>query len=101
MKTTTYVDLSNFVHKDSSFFHYKGSDTTPPCSQGHDNKGMDWIIQADVVHMTEEQWQGIHDFIGYPGNARPTQDVGLHPTRTVTFWGKNIPKSVTSLGTDW
>merc|ERR1719331_3592035 len=97
MQKTKAVNLANIVHGGSGFFHYKGSDTAPPCKEG-----IDWFIQADVVHMTEEQWQGIYDFFGYPGNARPTQDVELFPEeRIVTYWGKGTPKSVTSLGVDW
>jgi len=103
MAKTDKVDLSNIVHAGSSFFHYKGSDTTPPCSEG--KEGKDWFIQADVVHMTEEQWQGIYRFFGYPGNARPTQDVERYSHRTVTYYGgktsSDVPKSVTSLGVDW
>lgn len=103
MKKTDKVDLSNIVHAGASFFHYKGSDTAPPCSEG--KEGKDWFIQADVVHMTEEQWQGIYRLFGYPGNARPTQDVERYSHRIVTYYGgknpSDVPRSVTSLGIDW
>merc|ERR1712013_361135 len=87
MIPTEKVNLGDIINSASSFFHYKGSDTSPPCTQGYDGNGMDWFIQKDIVHMTQEQWQAIYDFFGYPGNARPTQDVDLNPQRVVTYYG--------------
>jgi len=87
LNATGKVNLGDIIHAKSSFFHYKGSDTSPPCNEGSDGKGMDWFIQKDIVHMTEEQWRGIYDFFTYPGNSRPTTDIDLNPERIVTFYG--------------
>lgn len=68
--------LDALLPLDPTFFHYEGSLTTPPCSEG-----LDWFVMAEPLEATLDQateWQ--HEFHG--ATSRPIQ-----PTagRTVTL----------------
>eukprot|EP00270_Netrium_digitus_P011195 TRINITY_DN3542_c0_g1_i3.p1 TRINITY_DN3542_c0_g1~~TRINITY_DN3542_c0_g1_i3.p1 ORF type:complete len:380 (+),score=61.46 TRINITY_DN3542_c0_g1_i3:113-1252(+) len=58
-----------------SYIHYKGSLTTPPCSEG-----VDWFVIAQSLKIPDAQ---VVEFMSYVGerqtlafNARPAQDLG-------------------------
>ncbi len=67
------IPLMQFVQRISpNFFHYKGSLTTPPCSET-----VNWIVMSEVQYMSlEEQsvfnafWKGNHTFAHGHGNRR-------------------------------
>jgi len=90
MKTTKdEIDYTNIFRLDAGFYHYHGSETTPPCKQNHQ-----YLVMNSPVQMTLEQLNIIQDTIGYPGNARPLQDLN---SRTVTYYSKpkaNPPFSI-------
>lgn len=62
------VNLELKVHlpKDNFAYHYVGSLTTPPCSEG-----VQWLVLRDPVYLTAEQLQAFSSRIG--PNNRPTQ----------------------------
>ena len=72
---------------DAGFYHYKGSFTTPPCTENIEYLVMDTPVQVWpstqpnlmpyycgwLLQMTAEQLKRLRDKVGYPGSARPTQ----------------------------
>ncbi|HEY3404984.1 MAG TPA: carbonic anhydrase family protein [Ohtaekwangia sp.] len=69
-KNLTDVNLELKVHlpKDNYAYHYIGSLTTPPCSEG-----VQWLVLRDPVLLTKEQIEAFSSRIG--PNNRPTQAV--------------------------
>ena len=63
----TTIDASAMLPSGSTAYsHYKGSLTTPPCSQG-----VNWFVMANAIEVSTEQ---IGRFEGISGpNARPLQ----------------------------
>ena len=60
------VDMNGLLPSLETVFHYLGSLTTPPCTEG-----VEWFIIAEPMTMSKEQiahFQKIH-----PGNNRPVQ----------------------------
>lgn len=61
------IDPTRLLPAQRAFYHYKGSLTTPPCSET-----VDWIVLARPVEVDERD---IARFAAlYPMNARPVQD---------------------------
>ncbi len=52
----------------NKFYHYSGSLTTPPCTEG-----INWIVMEEPVEATEEQIEAIHQIIH--DDNRPIQEV--------------------------
>ena len=50
------------------YYTYKGSLTTPPCSEG-----VRWLILSEVVEISAEQLRHFQEI--YLGNARPVQEL--------------------------
>lgn len=69
-KHITDVTLELKVHlpKDNYAYHYMGSLTTPPCSEG-----VQWLVLRDPVLLTKDQIEAFSSRIG--PNNRPTQAV--------------------------
>lgn len=69
-KHITDVNLELNVHlpKDNYAYHYIGSLTTPPCSEG-----VQWLVLRDPVKLTKEQIEAFSSRIG--PNNRPTQSL--------------------------
>jgi len=59
-------DLASILPADRSHFHYSGSLTTPPCSEG-----VDWNVMATPVQISAAQLDAYRHL--YLGNARPVQ----------------------------
>jgi carbonic anhydrase len=58
----------SFVSSASGYYNYKGSFTTPPCTEG-----VNWFVQAEAIKLKASQVDFFWDQIGgYPGNSRPT-----------------------------
>lgn len=60
------LDLKMHLPKDNFAYHYVGSLTTPPCSEG-----VQWLVLGNPVYLTAEQVQAFSSRIG--PNNRPTQ----------------------------
>ncbi len=70
-ETTTLADMSYDVNemlpRDHSYYHFNGSLTTPPCSQG-----VYWFVLKTPATGSRAQFQKFHDVIGSDNN-RPLQ----------------------------
>ena len=53
----TYMDLSEFAPDTTQFYHYKGSLTTPPCSEI-----VEWFVLKEVQSISEEQLEKIQKY---------------------------------------
>ena len=63
----TTIDASAMLPSEAgAYFHYKGSLTTPPCSQG-----VHWFVMANAIEVSTEQIGGFERVSG--PNARPLQ----------------------------
>ena len=63
------VKLANLLPKDRDYFHYKGSLTTPPCSEG-----VRWFVLQDPLRMSSGQVEMYSSIFQGPTN-RPVQPV--------------------------
>lgn len=61
-------DPSSLVPKQSGYFEFMGSLTTPPCSEG-----VTWIVLKENVRVSKEQIEKMHQVIH--NNARNTQPI--------------------------
>lgn len=61
------IDLPNVLPKGRDFFHYAGSLTTPPCSEG-----VRWFVLKEAVSISSAQVQKYNKTFGGPTN-RPVQ----------------------------
>jgi carbonic anhydrase len=79
----TDVNLELKVHlpNDNYAYHYIGSLTTPPCSEG-----VQWLILRDPVSLTKEQIEAFSSRIG--PNNRPTQPVNNRKVEVDDLKGK-------------
>jgi carbonic anhydrase len=62
------VDPSAIVPKDTDYYRYMGSLTTPPCSEG-----VNWFIAADPEEASKAQIEAIAKAVGM--NSRPAQRI--------------------------
>lgn len=68
------LNASKLLPPRKSFYHYKGSLTTPPCTEG-----VDWIVYNTPMELSREQ---ILAFRGvFPQNNRPAQPLNGRPVR--------------------
>ena len=72
----TAIDQAALINTGSPFFRYKGSLTTPPCSEI-----VTWQVYAEPISVSKEQIEAFTAL--YSGNFRPVQEVGR---RYVLFW---------------
>jgi carbonic anhydrase len=70
------IDLDNLLPRNRSYYHYPGSLTTPPCSEG-----VRWYVLSEPVALSPEQVKAYTDI--HSGTNRPIQ--ALH--------GRTIVKS--------
>lgn len=67
--TDAKVDMPRLIPLDGTVYHYQGSLTTPPCSEG-----VEWFVLSQPMELSKAQ---IRKFkVLYPGNNRPVQE---HP----------------------
>lgn len=60
------LDLTALLPEQRGFFRYKGSLTTPPCSET-----VDWVVMAEPIRVSEAQIEAFARL--HPGNTRPLQ----------------------------
>lgn len=60
------IDLADLLPPHRQFYHYTGSLTTPPCTEG-----VSWNVIAEPIHISTEHLNAFHAL--YPSNARPLQ----------------------------
>lgn len=65
------IDIEKLLPDDEieNFWHYNGSLTTPPCSEG-----VEWYVAQQHIHASEEQIEEIAALLHHH-NYRPTQDL--------------------------
>lgn len=66
--TDVNLELKFHLPKDNYAYHYTGSLTTPPCSEG-----VQWLVLRDPVVLSKEQIEAFSSRIG--SNNRPTQSL--------------------------
>lgn len=54
---TSYMDLSEFAPDTNQFYHYKGSLTTPPCSEI-----VEWFVLKEVQTISDAQLEKIQEY---------------------------------------
>ncbi|NOX42581.1 MAG: carbonic anhydrase family protein [Gammaproteobacteria bacterium] len=63
---TASINPKDLLPANKSFYHFKGSLTTPPCSEG-----VSWFVMKDAVDVSKDQ---VKEFLAIVGNnARPVQ----------------------------
>jgi carbonic anhydrase len=70
------IDPKDFLPEDTSYFAYKGSLTTPPCSEG-----VQWLVVRKSIKASSKQIDAFARI--YHNNARPPQPL----------YGRTIMKS--------
>jgi len=66
--TTVLINAQEVMPSDPSFYHYAGSLTTPPCSEG-----VDWNVYTEALTMSQAQYDAFHAVMG--NNYRPVQPI--------------------------
>lgn len=60
------INASQLLPADRSYYHYTGSLTTPPCSEG-----VNWNVMAGTISVSKAQIEAFNKL--FHGNARPVQ----------------------------
>ncbi|MBW3696469.1 carbonic anhydrase family protein [Vibrio sp. T187] len=66
------INLTGLLPKQSDYFRFNGSLTTPPCSEG-----VTWLVMKNPITISKAQLEKFRTL--YSGNNRPTQDVNARP----------------------
>jgi carbonic anhydrase len=66
------IDVAQLLPPHRQFYHYTGSLTTPPCTEG-----VSWNVIAEPIHISVEHLDAFHAL--YPVNARPVQPLNERP----------------------
>ena len=61
------IDVNNLLPKEKTYYHYSGSLTTPPCSEG-----VKWYVMKNTIQASKEQIERISKFMP-ANNYRPVQ----------------------------
>jgi len=62
------IDLNALLPQNKTTFHYNGSLTTPPCTEG-----VKWVVLEQPIYMSTNQIQAFKDI--FPDNHRPVQPI--------------------------
>ena len=60
-------DLTSLLPEDKRYFHYMGSLTTPPCTEG-----VHWYVLKNPIEASKEEIEALDNAM--PSNARPIQE---------------------------
>lgn len=69
VEAKTSINAAQLLPVDSQFYEYRGSLTTPPCSED-----VLWFVMAQPIEVSAEQVQQFAAL--FPHNARPIQAKG-------------------------
>jgi len=70
------VNPNDLLPEDTKhYYHYKGSFTTPPCTEG-----VEWYIFKDTVNISKSQLDALRKY--YRNNERPTQPLNHRVVQT-------------------
>lgn len=72
------INASALPPADKSYYHYSGSLTTPPCSEG-----VNWNVLKTPIEVSSEQIEKFKSV--YSGNARPVQPLNRRVIETKDF----------------
>lgn len=61
-------NVADLLPEDKGYYHYEGSLTTPPCTEG-----VQWYVLRSPIEISEEQLKVFQDM--FPVNARPVQNL--------------------------
>lgn len=67
----TQVFASKLLPDDFTYFHFKGSLTTPPCSEG-----VDWYVLREPISLDSLQIKAFTSIPGFSNISRPIQPLG-------------------------
>lgn len=67
----------DMLPSENSYYGYRGSLTTPPCTEG-----VRWLVMSEIQEVSQEQAEQISELTGGIENNRPVQPLG---DRTVTL----------------
>ncbi|MFA6444668.1 MAG: carbonic anhydrase family protein, partial [Sterolibacterium sp.] len=82
--------VAEMLPKDKSHYHYNGSLTTPPCSEG-----VKWYVLKKPLEASREQ---IRNFSAlFVHNERPVQPLGARTIYSVRDSGENVPVALAAL----
>jgi carbonic anhydrase len=65
------VDLSSILPASGGFWHYPGSLTTPPCTEG-----IQWFVMESSIEMSRQQISSFTSLPEMGETARPVQEIG-------------------------
>jgi carbonic anhydrase len=74
------MDLTMHLPAQEKAYHYVGSLTTPPCSEG-----VQWLVLQDMITLSKEQIEAFSSRVG--PNNRPTQPLNTRTVSTVALTG--------------
>jgi carbonic anhydrase len=77
------VDIEKLLPESDGYFRYRGSLTTPPCSEG-----VHWFVCDEPIELSKSQIGAFRRIVGH--NARPPQP--LHGRKVVVIEGVSIPE---------
>lgn len=66
------IDLTKLFPSDHTYYHYGGSLTTPPCTEG-----VEWYVMASPITLSKSQIEAFRRL--YHGNVRPLQATHERP----------------------
>lgn len=75
LKLDQVIDLNALLPQDKKAFRYKGSLTTPPCSEG-----VDWTVLEEPIELSEKQIQAFGAI--FSDNHRPVQPLNVRTVVT-------------------
>ncbi|HEO65674.1 MAG TPA: carbonic anhydrase family protein, partial [Spirochaetes bacterium] len=87
------IEAADFLPYNGSYYHYMGSLTTPPCSEG-----VRWYILKSPIEVSQNQIKKFTNLIRF--NARPVQPLNGRVVQAVNTGRTNVIQLTASPGSD-
>ena len=87
----TTLRIAEMLPKDKSYYHYEGSLTTPPCSEG-----VKWYVLKQALEASRDQIREFATLFGH--NERPVQALEGRTLYSVKDTGDIVPVALAALG---